>query len=318
MSARLVLVVVSTAAVLLGVPGAAAAATKPGVTSGAASNVAQLSARVAGTVDPNGAATNYYVQYGTTNAYGATTPEVTVTGDGNKSVSVDLIGLTAATKYHYRFVARNSLGQVTGANRTFTTLKEPLAISLSGSPNPVSFGGSTTIVGQVTGTGNGGVTVALQSNPFPYTQGFQQVGNAIVADLTGKFSLPVLSVPFATQYRAVQVGKSVTSPVLTVGVSSRISTSVSATRVRRGRYVRFFGTLKPALPGTLMVVQRKNSKGAWQLAGTMVATGTTSDARYSRRIRVYSAHTYRVYAAVADGKFLPSAGREVKIRIRSN
>ena len=58
MSARLLLVVVSTAAVLLGVPGAAAAATKPGVTSGAASNVARLSARVAGTVDPNGAATN--------------------------------------------------------------------------------------------------------------------------------------------------------------------------------------------------------------------------------------------------------------------
>lgn len=317
MSRRVVPVVLLGAVLLLGVPGSASAATKPAVSTGGASNVVQLSARVAGTVDPNGAGTNYYVQYGTTTAYGATTPEVTVTGDGNKSVSVDLIGLTPATKYHYRFVARNSLGQVTGADRTFTTLKEPLGITLSATPSPVPFGKSAVINGQVTGTGSGGVTVALQSNPFPYTQGFQQVGNAVVADLTGKFSVALLSVPLATQYRAVQVGKSVTSPVLTLGVLSRVSTNVSATRVRRGRSVRFFGTLKPVLPGTLMIVQRKNSKGAWQLARTTTATtGKTDAARYSTRVRILSTGTYRVYAAVADGRFLPSAGREVRIRVR--
>lgn len=305
------------AVLLITAPGVAAAApTKPGVTTGAASNVVQTSARVAGTVDPNGVTTAYYFQYGTTAAYSAATPEAGLTGDGNKNISVDLAGLTAATKYHYRLVARNSAGTTLGADRTFTTKKTPLGITLGATPNPVPFGSGTVIGGQVTGTGNGGITVALQSNPFPYTDGFKQVGNPVVADAAGNFSVSLLAVPFNTQYRVVQAGKSLTSPIVTVGVASRVSTNVSSSRVRRGRSVIFSGFLKPALPGTLMVVQRKNSKGNWQLAGTMIArTGSATEARYTRKVRMLSTGSYRVFAGVADGRYLPSLGREVKITV---
>src|ERR1044072_6278137 len=52
---------------------AASAATPPSATTGSASNVAQSSATVSGTVNPNGTDTHYYFQYGTTTAYGAKT-----------------------------------------------------------------------------------------------------------------------------------------------------------------------------------------------------------------------------------------------------
>jgi len=51
-------------------------------------------------------------------------------------------------------------------------------LTLAATSNPVPFGRSTTIVGTLSGTGNGGRQVVLQQNPFPYTGGFTTVGNA--------------------------------------------------------------------------------------------------------------------------------------------
>lgn len=306
-----------TVAALTALPSVAQAATKPVVTTGGTSNVVQQSARISGSVDPNGAATTYFFQYGTTASYGTNTPPLVVTGDGKRSVSVDIAGLNPATKYHYRITARNNVGDAFGPDRTFTTPKQPLEISLTSTPNPVPFGGSTVFSGQVTGTGNGGVPVALQANPFPYTQGFQQVGNAVIADATGGFAIPLLGIPFTTQYRAVQVGKALTSNILTVGVASRVKTNVSSYRVKRNRLVTFSGTLKPALPGTLMAVQKRDSKGRWVLIGGMAARKSNStQAKFKRRVRVYSAGTYRVYAGSSDGRYVPSLGREIRIRLR--
>jgi hypothetical protein len=298
-------------------PNAASAATKPAVKTGVSSNVGQLSARVAASIDPNGAATTYFFQYGPTKAYGMTTPEGVLTGDGNKNVSVDLGGLAAATRYHYRIVARNSVGQTNGADRTFTTAKEPLAIWLGANPNPLPLGSGVTLSGQVTGTGNAGMIVALESNPFPYTQGFKQVGNALVAGPAGEYSFALLSVPFATQYRVVQVGKSLTSAVVSLGVSARVSARVSSRKVRRGSKVTFSGILKPALPGTVMSVQRLDSKGRWRSVGRVTArTSNAVQAKFSRRVTIRSSGTYRVYAKVTDGRFAPSAGSRLRVRVR--
>ena len=60
---------------------------------------------------------------------------------------------------------------------------QPLGLSLAATPNPVGIGKPTVLAGTLSGTGNAGRQVVLQSNPFPYTQGFQPTSNI---QLTGR------------------------------------------------------------------------------------------------------------------------------------
>ena len=71
--------------------------------------------------------TTYSFQWGLTEAYGSQTPltgEADAPGSGNDPVLVsqELTGLDPATTYHFRIVATNSQGTVSGPDRTFKTL----------------------------------------------------------------------------------------------------------------------------------------------------------------------------------------------------
>ena len=80
----------------------------PVATTGDEESVTTGSAVVNGTVDPNGEATRYWVEYGTSSAYGVKSAEqVTGTGTDPVDVKVSLTGLTRSTTYHYRVVAEN-------------------------------------------------------------------------------------------------------------------------------------------------------------------------------------------------------------------
>jgi hypothetical protein len=96
----------------------------PVATASADDTGATLTARV----NPNGEATSYRFEYGTTTAYGAETPDADA-GDGNDSVSVseEIDGLQPGTTYHYRLVASNETGSATGEDHVFTTRASPLA-----------------------------------------------------------------------------------------------------------------------------------------------------------------------------------------------
>jgi phosphodiesterase/alkaline phosphatase D-like protein len=105
------------------------ATSAPTATTGAAQQVQFASATVTGTVNPLGSATTYYFQYGTTASYGLAT-SATSAGAGTAAVAVQqgLNGLAASTIYHYRVVAVNAGGTVTGADATFTTSKPPAPV----------------------------------------------------------------------------------------------------------------------------------------------------------------------------------------------
>ena len=90
------------------------------------------SAVVNGTVDPNGEATRYWVEYGTTSAYGVKSSEqVTGTGTDPVDVKVPLTGLTRTTTYHYRVVAENTSGQSAGVDRSLRTASPAAAPSIA-------------------------------------------------------------------------------------------------------------------------------------------------------------------------------------------
>ncbi|HMJ33329.1 MAG TPA: hypothetical protein VK501_05375 [Baekduia sp.] len=304
-------------ALALTLPAAAQAATAPAVVTGGAANVVQQAARLTGTVNPNGDATTYQFQYGTTSAYGAVTPEQTIGATGRKTVTADISGLAPATTYHYRLIARNGTGLTKGRDRSFKTKAQPLGVTFAATPNPVPFGGTTGLAGQLTGTGNGGREVVLQGNPFPYTQGFKNLGNKLVTDAAGNFSFGLMAIPLNTQYRVALPDKpSVISPIVVVSVSVRISTHVGTKTVHRGHRLTFQGSVRPAVDGTPIAIQKRRN-GKWiTVAGTVTRHNSTASSTYSKHVTIRTGGKYRVYAGVANGSFVPNTGTEVTIHTK--
>jgi Fibronectin type III domain len=99
---------------------------RPIVTGQVASALTETSASVSALVNPSLSATAYHVEYGTTRAYGSSTPQSGSVGsdNSNHSVGANLTGLTPGTTYHFRVVAENSVGSTGGEDATFTTSKQ--------------------------------------------------------------------------------------------------------------------------------------------------------------------------------------------------
>ncbi|MDX6681319.1 MAG: hypothetical protein QOG94_1358 [Solirubrobacteraceae bacterium] len=294
------------------------AAEAPTVTTGGVAKLTPSTVSLLGKIDPNDADTLYLFQYGPTTLYGAQTAAVAVSGPTNSAnVVVDVGGLAPATTYHYRLVATNSKGTRRGSDRTFKTRAQPLGLSLGANPNPVQFGKPTVLGGVLTGTGNANRQVVLQSNPFPYVQGFVNTTNILLTGAGGEFSFPLVSVALNTQYRVLIPTKpEISSPIVFVSVTPRISTSVTATRVRPGQRVRFSGTVHPGQGGERLAIQKLKGTRWVTLGGSITHRVSSTFSRYSKRIRIRHSGSYRVYIAVGDGRFASSAGRTVRIRLR--
>jgi hypothetical protein len=290
-------------------PAGALAATKPGVSTGGAASVGQTTVTLTGAVDPNGAATTYFFQYGTTTLYGAQTA-LTAAGSGTKAgrVAVPVGALAPFTRYHYRLVASSSKGLTKGHDRSFRTLRQPLGVTLGALPNPVAYGQATTLGGTLTGTGNAGRQVVLQGNPFPYTQGFVSVSNVQLTNALGQFAFTLPAVALNTQYRVLMpTNPAVVSPIVSVGVAPLLSTHLRVRRARHSARLRFSGTVRPALAGVPVSIQ-KLRHGAWvTIARTVTRPSTSLQSRFRKRVRQRRGGGYRVlveppgnYAAVAS------------------
>jgi hypothetical protein len=107
----------------------------PTATTGAAESITTGSAAVTGTVNPGGEATTYQFEYGTSTAYGLTTPQQDAgSGSSPVNVRVTLSGLTQSTTYHYRLVATNAADPTKvarGEDRTLRTSAPAQAPSIA-------------------------------------------------------------------------------------------------------------------------------------------------------------------------------------------
>jgi hypothetical protein len=96
---------------------------EPGITGESVSNVGPTTATVSAQINPTSLPTSYRVEYGTTAAYGSSTPETSLgAGLQAANVQIQLSGLHAGTVYHARVVASNALGTALGGDLTFTTV----------------------------------------------------------------------------------------------------------------------------------------------------------------------------------------------------
>ena len=81
---------------------------------------------VKGTVNPNGAITTYWYEYGETNALGAKSSNYLVgSGYSNIYTPAYITGLKSNTNYHFKLSAKNNLGTVSGTTYSFKTNTTP-------------------------------------------------------------------------------------------------------------------------------------------------------------------------------------------------
>ena len=153
---RMTALALVAAGVLVGPVAEASASSSPSVTATNPSHVTQTSAQFNGTVNPNGASTTYFFQYGLSTAYGFNTA-VQKAGHGTKVIKVSAAapGLIPGTVYHFRILAFNSRGGAVGIDHMFKTAGPPPP-----SPTTLPATGLTTTSATMNGTinPNGAVT----------------------------------------------------------------------------------------------------------------------------------------------------------------
>jgi hypothetical protein len=347
--------VLLAASLALALPLASRAATSatpttsaPRVSTGNVSHVTVTSAVLEGHINPRGLATTYYFKYGPTSAYGSQTPPVGIpAGTTIVAVTQTVTGLLAG--YHYRLVATNSSGTREGRDRTFSpkVKKVKSEFVLPKTFQPIVLGGTFVLSGTLTGNGNAGRAIVLQSSPYPYRATFADVTSPILTTATGAFSFRVSNLRASTKFRVSTVsGATLDSLIAPVQVQVRV-----ALKVRPSGHpglVRLYGTVTPAEVGAHVFFQLEKAPSSDEKAGrtekpskleksgrdkseaaekgptfatvftTDVKHGTKALSRFTAIVNVREAGHYRAYVEVPAGPLASGHSETVTLRANPN
>jgi uncharacterized delta-60 repeat protein len=95
----------------------------PAASTLAVDQITSTGARVTGTINANGTAATWWLEYGPTTAYGTKSAVQNLSATTNDvDVGVNVTGLNPSTLYHARLVIANGIGTTPGDDVTFTTL----------------------------------------------------------------------------------------------------------------------------------------------------------------------------------------------------
>ena len=119
----------------------------PDVVTSKASKLARTTAVLNGTVNGDGIAATYRFEWGTSEAYGQSTP-VQTAGSGEEKIAATLGELHAGTTYFFRLVGESENGVSYGIGREFTT--PPAVEALSTGPVQALMPTSVTLTGSLT------------------------------------------------------------------------------------------------------------------------------------------------------------------------
>lgn len=290
---------------------------QPSVYTGTITGLTPTSVILLGVINAKAEPANYRFQYGTTKAYGNQTP---LQPGGRSPATIHLNqpvgGLRPNTLYHYRIVAYGARGAVIGGDRAFKTPKVPLALSISTSPSPVPFGDTFVLGGTLFGTGGGGRAIVLQSNPFPYVQGFKPVGNPEITNVAGGFSFPIVGMQVNTQFRVVTTGAPyVVSPVFLQNVAVRVSFHVQRVhRHKAGRYYRMYGAVAPAEVGAEVGFQLlRPGHSSLNVGGTSVHSAGPTVSSFSTIVRVRHRGDYQALVKINDGSHISAYSESIRL-----
>jgi hypothetical protein len=284
--------------------------TPPAISSQLASAITTRGAHVRATLDPNGAETTYYFQYGRSTGYGTRTEELTVSGTDPVTVEADLTGLAPYTRYHWRLFARSAAGRTPGRDHTLRTARLATAVTLFSSRKIVGFNRGLMVGGRVSGAGLKGMPLTLERQVFPFAGAFEAVRTTHAGD-DGGYLFSVDHVRAATRFRVVsQTQEPVTSTVAVVRAKPRTTIGARLVARKRGR---ISGTITPAVSGELSL-QRFGS-GRWtQVRHRAVAEATSFSFKVWRARKVNRA--FRVVVLPVRGAYVKATSRSVLISRR--
>jgi hypothetical protein len=285
--------------------------TSPAVSTGKATNIADTGATLTGAINTRGQTGTYQFEYGPTGQYGWTTA-ATPFGPTSKGtvISTAVGGLTSATRYHYRLVFQPTSGNaIVGRDRGFITKRTPNGLLIDASPNPVRYSRAIRVGGVLAGSGNTGVEITVQADPFPFDGAWSPVATGRT-DATGAYVIEVSPLLTNTQFRTVAATRpQVVSQAVPVDVRLGVSLHVKR-RPHRGARVRFHGRVSPRQNGASVRIQRR-VHGRYRTIGRTHVRGS----RYSTRVRVRHSGRYRAYVSPINDSHV--AGKRTRmIRVR--
>ncbi len=276
------------------------AETYPTAITGSPTTTTSSWAVVAGSSDPDASDTTVYFQYGKTASYGSFSLAQQL-GDGTSAVAVSgsLAGLLPATVYHYRLVAKNSIGTTNGADETFTT---PYAES----PEVVTF--PATGITASGATLNAHVNANGTDTKVRFLYGLTSSYTAVTAteDISDGISPTLVSIPVSSlkpdttyyyQVLAYNAGGTVYGAPSSFATSTgaQVKAEVAARRPvpQAGRYTLQLGPASdPKAPqGTGAATMTVTSSGAISIVGRL-----GDGALFSAGARVGSDGSFLLYA----------------------
>jgi hypothetical protein len=277
--------------------------TGPLVTTKAASSLTTTSARLNGSVNPNGLATTYYFEYGKTTSYGTKTAAASAgSGRGNVNVSA-AIALLGPGIYHFRLDASSSAGTTFGRDLTFGSTGPPVV--LTGSAQGASTSGAT-LTGSVNPAGNAttwwfeyGPTTSYGSKTSPKSAGSGSVATGVSAAVTKLIAGSTYHYRLVAQSGA---GTTMGGDVAFMTISA-VTLQTSTTQVVYGAVATISGTIATRTQGvTLTVLQQPFGQTSFATLGTVV---TGPGGTWSYRVRPKEQTSYE--AQVPEGTSAPIA-----------
>jgi hypothetical protein len=284
----------SSAIVCLAFASNAFAASAPAATTKAPSSIGPTTTHLNGAINPNGQATTWYFEFGTTGSYGTKTTAQSA-GAGAKSVneSSTVTGLTAGTTYHFRIVASNASGTSFGADQSFVTVSPPAVATVA----PQSIEPTS---GTLMGTLNPGGLAATWYFEYGTSTNYgskspdESLG-ASTSTLNVSAPLTGLSAGTTYHYRLVATSSAGTSRSsdATFVTSPAITLQAAALKVVHGNTVTLSGTVSSAAPGVTVTVLAALGSSSFSQVGTAL-TGTNGVWTYLARPKI--ATTYQASA----------------------
>lgn len=281
------------------------------VTTGAFSNLTATTVTLAGTANPNGLATQARFRYGTSPNSQQFTP-IQAAGSGTAAVPItaSVTGLPAFTRIYYTLRTDRSApvseAAVEGPQLSFIT--DRALTGITAKVGRVTYNGTSTISGNVTGAGNSGVGIDVQADPYPYNGAYSTVlsGNT---GANGAYSLRLAKNTRNTRIRVVTKGSSVvTSSLATLYVQP----SVGLITKKQGSRRLLRGTIRPRLTSdsARAKIQRRVGR-RWVTVKSLRLTSTSSaSSKYSTTVGRRSKKTkYRVQVSPGTSAYATGTSR---------
>lgn len=252
----------------------------PRVGQASARNLSPTEVELSASVNPSAQETRVRFELGTSRTYGRQTGEVRLApSSSSTTVRIRVSGLRPYTTYQTRAVATNASGTTRGANRQFRTLRGASGVSIAVPDTKLAFGARTTVSGRVSGSGVGGVPVALER--LEGDGRFREIARRN-AESDGDYAFSVGPLFASTRLRAVV--RATVSPASTP-IDLLVRARVGLRPERGARSVLVRGTVFPAVTGARVSVQRQAPSGRWVRVGRTTVRAVAAD-RGSYRLRV--------------------------------